>query len=109
MVFLTDTTLGQSNMTYFKQLHINPVKANLSFMSAIQNEDSNQNDLRRLLWFFGALTDIDEAPLRFNALILKNPFGTASEIQSIIMKHYQAAVLAQSYKVCDPCFCVFET
>ena len=89
-MMLSESDLGSSEMYYFELLHINPLQANFSFITVIDEKETpcgtlfvsyylshysrESAALEELFSYIGALADIDGAPIKLNGLILENPF-----------------------------------
>ncbi|KAG2373405.1 hypothetical protein C9374_012144 [Naegleria lovaniensis] len=83
---------------YFENLELHPVKIYLTFKLNHEGDDSNP-----LLVLFKTLgvtfTRIDNAPMKFNSLILSHPFMTFNALMDKIKKHYIRQATVQFYKI----------
>ncbi|EFC49928.1 vacuolar associated sorting protein [Naegleria gruberi] len=83
---------------YFENLELHPVKIHLTFKLNQAEDDSNP-----LLILFKSvgvtLTRIDNAPMRFNSLILSHPFMTLNALIDKVKKHYIRQATVQFYKI----------
>ncbi|XP_049849223.1 uncharacterized protein LOC126318273 [Schistocerca gregaria] len=105
---ITDEDLRSSDIFYFRILHLNPVKVNLSFMAtsegrshsaALSTQENAPSFLESFMGYFGFLTSIDRAPVRLNALLLQNVSTSHTELLNRIMAHYKMSVIKQGYKI----------
>lgn len=92
-----------SKKMYFKTLQLHPAKVNLTFtnnMNTQGNDAFQKNPVIIFLKTIGfAVANIDNAPLKLNALILQHPFMSRAALQDRIIKHYKRAVLGEFYKL----------
>lgn len=83
---------------YFENLELHPVRIYLTFKLNHEGDDSNP-----LLILFKSLgvtfTRIDNAPMKFNSLILSHPFMTLNALMDKIKKHYIRQATVQFYKI----------
>jgi len=97
----TDT----SGVVYIQLLHINPVRVYVSFKTAggmwrAAAEKSHTATLSgpsigaTLLTAVSVGANVDHAPLKLNALLLKNAFSSQSDLISRIMAHYTYQVVS---------------
>jgi len=101
MPFLSEKELTTSNMFYFEMLHINPIKANISFVTTpkIVNPNVDKTTLEKILGFVGAIANVERAPLTLNGLLLDHVFTSQKEVVERITAHYKKATLKQIYKI----------
>eukprot|EP00698_Gefionella_okellyi_P001882 TRINITY_DN1171_c0_g3_i1.p1 TRINITY_DN1171_c0_g3~~TRINITY_DN1171_c0_g3_i1.p1 ORF type:complete len:4247 (+),score=1107.78 TRINITY_DN1171_c0_g3_i1:46-12786(+) len=92
-------TLPTAKRVYFELLHLQPVKANITFTSGAQslNEDPSIGSVLRAVGVNFA--NIDNAPLRLNSLALEHLFGTRELLITKMAAHYKRQGLAELYKV----------
>lgn len=94
-----------TNDLYFELLHLQPVQLNLSFMrtGALTDNELFGDFSTGLNYVLDALTmalgNINDAPLRFNALLVENLRTTPEQLQLSVTTHYREDVIKQLYKV----------
>lgn len=94
------STAAANKMLYFRMLHINPVKANVSFASDPLREDRREdNVIASVIRTGGYLPNVENAPLMLNGLIFKNPFMSREDLADALSRHYRSALVEQIYKV----------
>eukprot|EP01119_Soliformovum_irregulare_P017031 TRINITY_DN5016_c0_g2_i3.p1 TRINITY_DN5016_c0_g2~~TRINITY_DN5016_c0_g2_i3.p1 ORF type:complete len:2265 (-),score=532.32 TRINITY_DN5016_c0_g2_i3:78-6224(-) len=87
-------------MIYFELFHLNPIKANLTFMAIPGLAQKYAINASMLLGISTKLlVNVDHAPLEINGLLLKNPFLTRGDLTDRIWKHYTSQSVRQIYKV----------
>lgn len=92
---------------YFEQLHLQPTQLNLSFMrtGALKSSSIFKNNALggNLSFMVDALTmtigNINDAPVRFNALLVDNVRTRMSNLVSMIRLHYEQEFLYQIHKI----------
>lgn len=89
---------------YFEILHLQPILLNLSFMRTERvNADEKVSSRNPLIFFFNALTmalgNVNEAPVRLNALVIENVRLSNAVLQQRIIYHYSQGFLLQLYRV----------
>ncbi|KAL9941010.1 hypothetical protein V8E36_000498 [Tilletia maclaganii] len=89
---------------YFEVLHLQPIALNLSFMRTERvNADERVSSRNPLIFFFNALTmalgNVNDAPVRLNALVLENVRLSPAVLQQRIVYHYSQGFLLQLYRV----------
>jgi hypothetical protein len=91
---------------YFEILELHPIKINFSFKfteseneTSVFKEDSLENTFYQMLKSIGFLTNIDDAPICLNALILHHPLLTIDSLKDRIQKHYIRCVTPELYKI----------
>ena len=87
-----------SDMCYFELLHLNPVKICLSFKSSPGGTPSD-GTIARLLQVTTGVMHIENAVVRLNLLLLRDPFVPREEIVSRIVQHYRSQLLSQIYRL----------
>lgn len=97
-------TQGQSDDIYFEILHLQPISLNLSFMRTERvNGDDKVSSRNPLIFLFNALTmalgNVNEAPVRLNALVIENVRLSNAVLQQRIIYHYTQGFLLQLYRV----------
>eukprot|EP01127_Copromyxa_protea_P000018 TRINITY_DN10018_c0_g1_i1.p1 TRINITY_DN10018_c0_g1~~TRINITY_DN10018_c0_g1_i1.p1 ORF type:complete len:2161 (-),score=353.61 TRINITY_DN10018_c0_g1_i1:18-6164(-) len=96
-----ETQMG-SDLFYFRELQINPIKASLSFTSVSERtgtEAKSTADLQFIMSYLGMLTDLEEAPVHLNGLFLEHPFDTKQGIVDKLVKHYTFSLLQHMYLI----------
>lgn len=89
---------------YFELLNIQPMQLDLSFVRTervnVEDKTSSRNPL---MFFLNILTmaigNINDAPVRFNALMLENARVSATVLTQNISKHYSQEALYQVHKI----------
>ena len=106
--FTLPTVTESSTRMYFELLVLNAIKVNLTFSPSAGDDDpeaslggmSSFSPIRTLFQSIGVtMVNINEAPLRLNALVLEHPFVTADALASQLKVHYTRQALAEAYKV----------
>ena len=77
----------------FEILQINPLLVNLSF-KVVGNFEVKRFDAIK-----SVLLDLENCPLRLNALIIERSVGTVNRLVDRIVEHYKHSVIRQLYKV----------
>ena len=77
----------------FEILQINPLQINLSF-KVVGNFEVKRFDAIK-----SALLDLENCPLRLNALIIERSVGTTNRLVERVTEHYKHSVIRQLYKV----------
>ncbi|WFD35586.1 Vacuolar protein sorting-associated protein 13 [Malassezia cuniculi] len=98
------STQGLSDDIYCEILHIQPLALNLSFMSTDRvNVDDTESSRTLFLFIFNALTmalgNINEAPVRLNALVIENVRMSVSVLQQRMAYHYGQEVIFQIHRI----------
>jgi len=103
---VVDNTAESNQKYYFEGLELHPVKVNLTFKFTQLQDESDMGDgqslkgrLYNMLKSLGFLTNIDEAPICLNALILEHPLMTKEALQDRIVKHYTRCGTYELYKI----------
>lgn len=94
----------QGQDIYFELLNIQPMQLDLSFVRTervnVEDKTSSRNPL---MFFINVLTmaigNINDAPVRLNALMLENARVSASILAQNISNHYSQEVLYQVHKI----------
>lgn len=86
---------------YFNKLELHPIKVGLSFR---YNKDPTyevgNNPMLMFLDTIGfTMVNVDDAPVKFNALILEHPFLSRDDLFDRIKLHYIRAATAELYKI----------
>lgn len=89
------------NRTYLELLVINPLKVNLTFhVSRIGLTDKHETPLMELTRNLGfTIGSFEKAPIRLNALTLRHAYGSMTDIQQPLQKHYMQQGIREAYKV----------
>lgn len=97
----TNADSVHQKMMYFRLFHLNPIKINFTFTNkpgAVLNLPRNVGS-SLIESLVGTLANVDNAPLRFNALLLDNPFCTKSALVHMIMMHYTRQAVTEVLKL----------
>ena len=97
-------TQSTSDDIYFEILHLQPISLNLSFMRTERvNADEKVSSRNPFIFLFNALTmalgNVNEAPVRLNALVIENVRLSNAVLQQRIIYHYTQGFLMQLYRV----------
>jgi vacuolar protein sorting-associated protein 13A/C len=89
---------------YFEVLNIQPMQIDLSFMRTERVNAEDKTSTRNPVMFFlnvmtMALGNINDAPIRFNALMLDNVRVTTQVLIQNISNHYSQEVMYQIHKI----------
>ncbi|KAF0534769.1 vacuolar protein sorting-associated protein 13 [Gigaspora margarita] len=92
------------NQLYFEVLHINPMKINISFVRTerinVENKPAPRNPI---MFFFNVLTmaigNINDAPIKLNALVMENMRVSFPVLIDRIRQHYGEAFIYQVHKI----------
>ncbi|WFD25298.1 Vacuolar protein sorting-associated protein 13 [Malassezia nana] len=93
-----------SDQIYIEILHLQPVALNLSFMSTT-HEDLDDTESSRTLFFYlytvltMVLGNVNEAPLRLNALVIENVRLSSSVLLQRMAYHYGQDFLFQVHRI----------
>ncbi|PWN54382.1 hypothetical protein IE53DRAFT_157097 [Violaceomyces palustris] len=95
---------GNQDDIYFEILHLQPLALNLSFMRTERvNADERVSSRNPLIFFFNALTmalgNVNDAPVRLNALVIENVRLSPAILQQRIVYHYGQGFILQLYRV----------
>ncbi|GBG24825.1 Vacuolar protein sorting-associated protein 13A [Hondaea fermentalgiana] len=119
---LSDSLPASQRKLYIEELQVHPIKMHVSFSfrsnamrihghqdpglgfagqyGASAAESGTMNPLRFALNAMGAsLANVDNAPLRLNALVLQNSLSTPETILGRIFAHYRSQALRQAYLI----------
>ena len=80
----------------FAVFHLNPLRVQLSFEYV---PGIDYRPLHKVLSWTGGLTNIDEAPVKLNALVLRNCFCRRQQFISLISRHYLGQLQGQIYSL----------
>ncbi|KAK4052926.1 Vacuolar protein sorting-associated protein 13 [Microbotryomycetes sp. JL221] len=89
---------------YFEVLHLQPIQLDLSFMRTDRvNVDQKLNTRNPFFFFINALTmalgNVNDAPVRLNALVIENVRLSMPILQERLMLHYSNEFFGQLYRV----------
>ncbi|ORY90221.1 hypothetical protein BCR35DRAFT_261800 [Leucosporidium creatinivorum] len=89
---------------YFEVLHLQPIQLDLSFMRTDRvNVDQKLNTRNPFFFFINALTmalgNVNDAPVRLNALVIENVRLTLPVLQERLTLHYSNEFFGQLYRV----------
>ncbi|CAG9988581.1 unnamed protein product [Clonostachys byssicola] len=98
----TQQAAGQD--IYFEVLNIQPMQVDLSFMRTERINAEDQQSTRNPIMFFlnvmtMAIGNVNDAPIRFNALILDNVRVSTQVLIQNISNHYSQEVMYQIHKI----------
>lgn len=107
MLKIVVDTSAESNLKYyFEAFELHPVRVNLTFKftqlgqdEMDENSQSLKGRLYNMMKSLGFLTNIDDAPICLNALLLRHPLMTKEALQDRIMKHYTRCGTYELYKI----------
>jgi vacuolar protein sorting-associated protein 13A/C len=103
-----------SKKVYFELLQLHPIKMNVTFIfnemekqvNTLDQETQNADTKRSNAAFLvlqtlgGSLSaNIDDVPIRLNALILRHPFMSRVALWDSLTKHYSKYLFAEMYKI----------
>ncbi|KAI5965822.1 VPS13 [Candida pseudojiufengensis] len=96
--------LNEASDIYFEALHLQPIKANISFVRTeridVDDKTSSQN---AIMFFLNVLTmaigNINDAPIRLNALFIENIRVPTPILIESIRTHYSQAFFYQIYNI----------
>ncbi|CAH2355297.1 vacuolar protein sorting-associated protein 13 [[Candida] railenensis] len=96
--------LDESSDIYFEALHLQPTMANLSFVRTERiNAEDKQTSQNTLMFFFNVLTmaigNINDAPIKLNALFIENIRVPIPILVESIQTHYGQAFFYQLHKI----------
>ncbi|KKA27236.1 hypothetical protein TD95_004731 [Thielaviopsis punctulata] len=89
---------------YFEVLNIQPMQLNISFMrTQVINSDSQLGSRNPLMFFINMMTmtigNVNDAPIRFNALLLENVRVSVPVLLQNVTSHYAQEALYQVHKI----------
>ncbi|GES89872.1 vacuolar protein sorting-associated protein vps13 [Rhizophagus clarus] len=92
------------NQWYFEVLHIHPMKINISFVRTERINVENKPPPRNpIMFFFNVLTmaigNINDAPIKLNALAMENARVSLPVLINRINRHYGEAFIYQVHKI----------
>ncbi|RYP19640.1 hypothetical protein DL765_003233 [Monosporascus sp. GIB2] len=96
---------GQSGQDiYFEALNIQPMQLDLSFMRTERVNIEDKTSTRNPIMFFVnvltmAIGNVNDAPIRLNALLLENTRVTIPLLTQLFSNHYSQEVLYQVHKI----------
>lgn len=97
-------SISTGSDAYFEVLHLQPAQLNLSFVRTervnVEDKTSSQNPL---MFFFNVLTmalgNINDAPVRLNALLMENVLTSYTLLVNSIQAHYGQEFFYQIHKI----------
>lgn len=97
-------TLDDSSDIYFEALHLQPTLTNLSFVRTERvNAEDKTSSQNTLMFFFNVLTmaigNINDAPIKLNALFIENIRVPLPILVESIQTHYGQAFFYQLHKI----------
>lgn len=98
------TKLSESSDIYFEALHLQPALTNLSFVRTERvNAEDRMSTQNTLMFFVNILTmaigNINDAPIKLNALFIENIRVPIPVLMESILTHYGQAFFYQVYKI----------
>lgn len=90
---------------YFETFSIQPIRFDLSFLRSDGNNNVNQSQQSDtlLMYLVNALTmaigNINQAPLRFNALVIENVMSSGPDLTNLISIHYSDQFIYQVHRI----------
>ncbi|KAK7755824.1 Vacuolar protein sorting-associated protein 13 [Diatrype stigma] len=89
---------------YFEALNIQPMQLDLSFMRTERVNIEDKTSTRNPIMFFVnvltmAIGNVNDAPIRLNALLLENTRVTMPVLTQLFSNHYSQEVLYQVHKI----------
>ncbi|KAI9014452.1 hypothetical protein CLU79DRAFT_890124 [Phycomyces nitens] len=90
---------------YFEEFCIQPMRLNISFVRTerISSEESDDSGHSPLNYVFNVFTmtlgNINDAPIKLNALVVENMRVSYADLTSRVMFHYQEQVMYQLHRV----------
>lgn len=89
---------------YFEALNIQPMQVDLSFMRTERVNIEDKTSTRNPIMFFVnvltmAIGNVNDAPIRLNALLLENTRVTMPVLTQLFSNHYSQEVLYQVHKI----------
>lgn len=96
--------LSESSDIYFEALHLQPTLTNLSFVRTERvNAEDRQSSQNTLMFFFNVLTmaigNINDAPIKLNALFIENIRVPIPVLIESIETHYGQSFFYQVHKI----------
>ncbi|ODV94409.1 hypothetical protein PACTADRAFT_18111 [Pachysolen tannophilus NRRL Y-2460] len=96
--------LSEDNDIYFEALHVQPAQINLSFVRTERFDAEDRTDSQNTLMFFlniltMAIGNINDAPVRLNALFIENVRVPLPVLTQSFGTHYGQAFLYQIHKI----------
>lgn len=94
----------RADQIYIEILHLQPMALNLSYMSTDRFDSSDAENTRTLFaFFFNMLTmvlgNVNEAPVRLNALVIENVRMSKTVLSQRITYHYGQEFLFQVHRI----------
>ncbi|GAA6061937.1 hypothetical protein JCM10212_001505 [Sporobolomyces blumeae] len=98
------TATSKGGDLYFETLHLQPMQLDLSFMRTDRvNADQKVNSRNPLFFLVNilamAIGNVNDAPVRFNSLMIENARLSLPVLQARLTKHYATAFTGQLYRV----------
>lgn len=96
--------LSNSSDIYFEALHLQPIQANISFVRTERlNAEDKTNSQNTVMFFLNILTmaigNINDAPIKLNALFIENIRAPTPILVESIKTHYSQAFFYQLYNI----------
>ena len=83
---------------YFEQLHLHPVRLNLTFTQE-WSESSGGTDGLMVFQFIRGMASIADAPLRFNSFVVADVFESPQTLVRVIVAHYSSQLTKQIFGI----------
>ncbi|WFD07777.1 Vacuolar protein sorting-associated protein 13 [Malassezia vespertilionis] len=99
-----DDALARTDEAYIEILHLQPIALNLSFVSTNRVDvDDTESSRTLFLFIFNALImtlgNVNDAPIRLNALVIENVRMSMTVLQQRVAYHYGQEFLFQIHRV----------
>ncbi|KAG5420157.1 VPS13 [Candida metapsilosis] len=96
--------LSNSSDIYFEALHLQPIQANISFVRTDRlNAEDKTSSQNTVMFFLNILTmaigNINDAPIKLNALFIENIRAPTPILVESIKTHYSQAFFYQLYNI----------
>ncbi|KAI5970317.1 VPS13 [Candida margitis] len=96
--------LSNTSDIYFEALHLQPIQANISFVRTERlNAEDKTNSQNTVMFFLNILTmaigNINDAPIKLNALFIENIRAPTPILVESIRTHYSQAFFYQLYNI----------
>ena len=106
--------ISGGNFVYFRYLHIHPLRINITFSTEEDAKiadivlgggtSASANPIARLVSLFinmvgGVLSNIDDAPLKLDALIMPHCYASSDELSTLITTHYVSKIMPQLLRI----------
>eukprot|EP01119_Soliformovum_irregulare_P006504 TRINITY_DN1859_c1_g1_i2.p1 TRINITY_DN1859_c1_g1~~TRINITY_DN1859_c1_g1_i2.p1 ORF type:complete len:1122 (-),score=340.89 TRINITY_DN1859_c1_g1_i2:94-2991(-) len=97
---IEDTAAVNARQMFFKVFELNPIALNATFMISSNDNKYTDSPLRIVQHLLGTtLGNLDNAPLRLNALIMEDAFLKQDELVARMISHYKRQAFTEIYVV----------